>query len=196
MLLSQGATRGSQILQVERMMCGLEVGMLLGLGTAKSPTLEDVVISGFGSILLAAPLQHDHVAGESISFKGWPGGTHAPTTGPTTSFPTGAPTLKPTRAPTPPGGSHITNREPNYVVPDGCTNDKANAWTNTHLGDARADDGPDGLPDGCAQRVTNRVPDWPPDAETDAVSVEARRYARANDEPDRVPDGLPQRRPN
>lgn len=68
MLLSQDAARGSQVLKVDRMACGLEVGMRLSVGDEEQPMREDAIISGFGpgSILLSAPLQDDHVAGKAV----------------------------------------------------------------------------------------------------------------------------------
>ena len=65
MQLSQDTAAGSQVLKVEAMACGLEVAMLLSVGE-QQPTREEGIISGFGSILLSAPLQYGHAAGEVV----------------------------------------------------------------------------------------------------------------------------------
>ena len=66
MLLSQRAKTGSQILKLEAQACGLEKDMLLSIG--EGDTQEAVTIYGFGSILLAAPLEYNHAAGEAVVF--------------------------------------------------------------------------------------------------------------------------------
>ena len=65
MHLSQPAAIGSQVINVEVMACGLEVGMRVSI----SPRLsnhEVATISGFGSILFDAPLKYDHATGEEV----------------------------------------------------------------------------------------------------------------------------------
>lgn len=65
MLLSWPAANHSQVLNVVAMACGLEVGMQLVINP-RTFTQEVATISGFGSILLATPLVHDHATGEEV----------------------------------------------------------------------------------------------------------------------------------
>ena len=66
MVLSQKAKKGAQIIKLESQACGLEKGMMLSIG--EGDTQEAITIYGFGSILLAAPLQYNHAAGEAVTF--------------------------------------------------------------------------------------------------------------------------------
>ena len=65
MRLSEVAAAGTSVLKVDKMECGLEVGLKVhvGLGTDHA---ELVTISGFGSILLSETLASQHAVGEAV----------------------------------------------------------------------------------------------------------------------------------
>lgn len=65
MKLTAAAAAGATVLQTDYLACSVSVGSMLVLNSGAANS-ELVVVTGFGSLLLAAPLQFDHAVGEPV----------------------------------------------------------------------------------------------------------------------------------